>query len=104
MKQIFIGERNPVQEAMKIEKDNKIHHVSETVQRVYEKTQARNKQLKSQIDKIHDGIHSLDHGYSLYDSELLRGRLLVAAMLARAMVEEIVNKYRKIRTFPLTTK
>ncbi|XP_053697434.1 uncharacterized protein LOC128744438 [Sabethes cyaneus] len=106
LKDLFFGS-NDIEdtiEAIRVNEDTKIHHLSETIGKINEKTANMSSDLSGKVYWVLKGVDTLKHKYSQVEQESLHRRMLEAEMLAKQMISEILGKYRKIRLFPLTSE
>ncbi|XP_055619903.1 uncharacterized protein LOC129764648 [Toxorhynchites rutilus septentrionalis] len=89
-------------QAMRVHEDEKIHQISESMVKMNTKASKMGEQLNERYYKLYKDMTQLKQLYSADKVQRLRTTMLETTILAREVIDGTLNRYRKVRTFPLS--
>ncbi|XP_058456162.1 uncharacterized protein LOC131438774 [Malaya genurostris] len=90
--------------SMRMHDNEKIHQLSESLVQLNGKTAEMGGTLNDRFYELMKETNNLKQKYVLGDTEYLESRLIEIIMLSRETIDAILHKYRRMRSYPLSTE
>ncbi|XP_058452507.1 uncharacterized protein LOC131431063 [Malaya genurostris] len=90
--------------AMRMHDNEKIHQLSESLVQLNGKTTEMGNTLNDQFYGLMKETNHLKQKYALGETEYLESRLIEIIMLSRETIDAVLHKYKRMRSYPLSTE